>query len=62
MGIQDKIFDVETELENLNACEQTKQDFHDIITYLGDLERSLEDYGKHLITLMLFKDAKELYK
>lgn len=42
MGIQDDIFDVESDLENLNASDSTMQAYDKIITYLGKLEREYD--------------------
>lgn len=44
MSLQDKIFDVEHELMAMNAPKHVHDDFDDIITYIGDLERELDTY------------------
>jgi hypothetical protein len=47
VSLQDKIFDVEAFLEE-SGDKGRLEDFEDIITYLGKLERRVEEDGKLL--------------
>lgn len=46
MSVQDDIFDLEAELDNLQAEEYIKETFQSIVKYIGDLERQNDDLLK----------------
>jgi hypothetical protein len=46
MSVQDDIFDLETELDNLSAEEYIKETFQSIIDYIGSLEAQNDELLK----------------
>jgi len=59
MGITDDIFDVENDLENLQADESTKEAFDRIIIYLGRIETQNQEWTRFFRSFVDLRSAMD---